>query len=106
LNDNDEKNEDETSDGQLIAIISFLIYTGVVLQFYFSQKADRDWVMIFNVIFESILLMFITLVVTSYLHFKEDISFADIQKFLDGREKTKLFKNSETSIITDDNIKL
>jgi len=107
FNSKKKKQDEERKDDDILIAIAFLIiYALVLLQFYLCQTENRDWTMIINVIIESTLLLLLTLGVSAFLHFREDISYLDIQKYIEEKKEKKLSKKAKDTKKTNDGVQL
>lgn len=108
-NENTQNNGDNQISNNpydLINVLLFVIYALVLIQFYFCQTRDRDVNMILKVFFGSILLLIFTFGVAVYLHFRDKVSFAEIQKYIDEKKEKKLSKKAKDTNKTDDGVQL
>ncbi len=103
---NDDEKKNISDDNRLITVSLLIVYAVVLVQFYLCQTTARDMIMILQVVIGSILLFLLTLIVSSYLHFREEVSFADVQSHEDKRRIQKLKRSSEKTVKTEDGMKL
>lgn len=97
----------DNADNTLITVSLLIIYAIVLLQFYLCQTTnDRSFSMIIEVIFGSLILIILTIAISTYLHFKEVITYSDVHNYFEQKERNRLTKASKNSYKTDDNIKL
>lgn len=99
-------NQESKNPFDLINISLIAIYGIVLLQYYFCQTNDRDTKMIVKVIIGSFLLLIFTFGISAFLHFRDKVSFAEIQKYIEEKKEKELSQKANETKKTDDGVQL